>query len=63
MKGIKLTKRGENVLLTLEVLLIAVAMFFFIRTATNAWEKEYELNAQISAQAAENYYESLPHNK
>lgn len=63
MKGYKLTKRGENVLLAVQIILVAVFMFLFIKAAGNAWDKEYELNAQISTQAAEMYYDSLPHNK
>jgi TRAP-type C4-dicarboxylate transport system permease small subunit len=61
MKGYKLTKRGQAVVLTLQILLVAVFMFFFIKAAGNAWDKEYEMYSQTSAQAADMYYESLPH--
>lgn len=61
MKGIKLNKRGQAVVLTLEIILIAVFMFFFIKAAGNAWNREYEMYSQTSAHAAEMYYESLPH--
>lgn len=61
MKGIKLTKRGQAVVLALQIIIIAVFVFFFTKAAVKAWEKEYELNAQVSTQAAETYYDSLPH--
>ena len=63
MKGYKLTKRGENVLLAVQIILVAVIMFFFVRAAGTAWDKEYDIYSKASAQAADVYYESLPHNK
>lgn len=63
MKGYKLTKRGENVLLTLEIIGIAILVIFFAKATMTAWEKEYEINSHISTQAAQSYYESLPHSK